>query len=765
MSITLRAVSNDRAQLTCYQQHVVVPIPSSLRAHIIGKAGSTIQAISKKSGARVQMPRPVAGAEDDEDTVNVEIEGSPMAVAMAKHEIENIINSRTSTVNLRLKDIPAEFFPFIAGPHNSRISALEEGRDVRVKVPHYHTWQNQAPSADHPSNLTPQEGLAIQIAGEREAAKQVQAEIERHLRELQSQLSINQVPIEQSRHQFIVGRGNSLHDFLNETGCTIVLPPSSEDNEMITIIGPQGHIDRAVDKAMDLASSMHMQKVDFSKQYPGSREHAETHAHNLARYLRQRRALEQYEKQYDAQVVPESAGQWQIYSRDPRSAMRARNDVMNLVSGHPPARFRNVEVPPFYQRGIRQQHAKPLREQHGVHLMTPEDPESPQIVLVFEGPGSAEDYAFPQKQPSAAENAEFERQLQAAEAYLLGLIGEQQQIQDRSIDAPSKYREKLQRYVTRQGEQEAEQRYPVEFPGLHGAASSAGQNFPLRFRGPQTAVDDYEQKLRAFIDEQIRDEAERDYTISFDFPQKFANILIGKQGSNVQKLREEFDVEIQVNDGQVEIKGPQAKANAAKSHILAMARKLEDETTHVLKISPKFHGQLVGPKGANVLRLQDRYNVRIQFPRNSAEDTPEDASDAGGPRRRAQAADEVVIKGSKKNADEARDELWNLYTYTQDISHTATVSVAQAQIPSLIGQGGSALQSLRESTGAEIDIPGRDAVDASGRVEVKIKGKKQNVENAKKIIQERVKTFDDTVSKNIEVDRKHHRALIGSGGK
>jgi len=710
------------------------------------------------------MPKP-EGEEDEDNTVNVEIEGSPMAVAMAKHEIENIVNTRTSTVNLKMKDIAAEFFPFLAGPHNSRINKLEEGRDVRVKIPQYHMFQQQAPSVNDLSQFSPQQGLDIHIAGEREAAKQVQAEIERQVRELQSQLSVSQVPIEQSRHQFIVGnRGNSLHDFLQETGCSIVLPPSSEDSEMITIIGPQHQIDRATDRAMDLASSMHMQKVDFGKQFPGSREHAATHAQDLGRYFRKRRALQQYEKQHDAQVVPEGASEWQIFSRDPRSAMRARNDVLNLVSGHPPARFRNVNVPPFYQRNLQQQHAQPLREQHGVFLMTPEDSESERVVLVFEGPTSGDDYAFPSKQPSAQEASEFERQLQEAEAYLLGLIGEQQSIEHRSIDAPSKYREKLQRQVGRMGQQDGESRYPVEFLGLDGPSSGAGQNFPLRFRGPATAVDDYEQKLRAFIEEQISDEAERGYTLNFDFPQKFANVLIGRRGENINKLRDEFDVDIQVNDGQVELKGPQAKANAAKSHIMSMARKLEDETTHVLKISPKFHRELIGAKGSQVLRLQDRYNVRVQFPR-SATDTPDDASDAGGAKRKAQAPDEVVIKGPKKGADEARDELWNLYTYTQDVSHTATVSVSQSQVPSLIGQGGRELQSLRETTGAEIDIPGKDTVDANGRVEIKLKGRKANVENAKKLIQERVKVFDESVSRSIDIDRKHHRELIGRNGK
>lgn len=305
---------------------------------------------------------------------------------------------------------------------------------------------------------------------------------------------------------------------------------------------------------------------------------------------------------------------------------------------------------------------------------------------------------------------------------------------------------------------------------IQNPAGATGPNTPVEFRGPSAAVDEYEQLIAAFIEAQIRDDAERDYTISFDFPQKFANVLIGKKGENINKLRDQFDVDIQVNDGKVEVKGPKAKADAAKAHILSLGRKLEDETTHTLRINPKFHREMIGAKGSQVLRLQDRYGVRIMFPRNANDDraSEDGASDAGAaPRRRGppQAADEVIIKGPRKGADEAKDELWNLYTYTQEISHTATVSIAQSQIPSIIGQGGRELQAIRETTGAEIDIPSRDEVDDSGRVDVKIKGKKAAVENAKKILQEKAKVFDESVTRNIEVDRKHHRALIGRDGK
>jgi hypothetical protein len=75
------------------------------------------------------------------------------------------------------------------------------------------------------------------------------------------------------------------------------------------------------------------------------------------------------------------------------------------------------------------------------------------------------------------------------------------------------------------------------------------------------------------------------------------------------------------------------------------------------------------------------------------------------------------------------------------------------------------MDKLRADTGAQIDVPSaNDAPDASGRVQIRIKGTKQQVAEAKKILTQRASEFDATVTKSIEVDKKYHKALIGGGG-
>ena len=326
----------------------------------------------------------------------------------------------------------------------------------------------------------------------------------------------------------------------------------------------------------------------------------------------------------------------------------------------------------------------------------------------------------------------------------------------------------MQKFVSRQQEDNASSQVPVQ---ITPTPIHRGNSNSMILRGPNMSVDDLFEKISAFVETEKQDERDRSYSTTLDFPQKYANYLIGRKGEAINKIREDFDVDVQVQDGKVEVKGPQAKAEEAKLHIISLRRKYDDQASHVLKIAPQYHRDIIGAKGSQVNRLQERYDVRVQFPRakgvNDEHSVADSTSDTGNSRpTKNQAPDEVIVRGPKKGADQARDELLNLLQWTIDNSHTSAVSVARSQLPSLIGQGGREMESLRLTTGAQIDVPGsRDASDSTGRVDIKIKGTKKQVQDAKELLEERAKVFDDSITRSINVDKKHIRNLIGAGGK
>ncbi|KAI9887736.1 MAG: hypothetical protein M1823_000485 [Watsoniomyces obsoletus] len=794
----VRQALKDVAKELGSKQSISVPVPASVRPYIIGRQGTTIQAISQRTGARIQVPKPEESApadDDDETMIDVLIEGDSVAAAMARREIEIIANERTSQIHLKMKDIPAELYPFLAGPHNRHASALEEGKDLRVHIPVYHTWVDQptppqAQTAPGLLHLGPTAGMPITISGDRRAAEATRAELERRAQILRRQLTMSQLELNKGQHQFVLGdKGSSPHDFLSETGCAVVLPPATHDTETLTIIGPPDKVEDGINKVIDLATSMQMTNVDIAKQHPNAPGGPSAHARNLTRYLQHRREIDRLEQLYNAHIALPTAAHgsmaWEIYSREAKNMIRARTEIINIVNGHPPTRLGQVQVDPFYHQHLRMHATPTVQSDHGVRLVFPTQDDDGMVLLVYEGPeGSHASYETPRKPPTAEEVREFQRALRQAEEYLLGSVDTTREIVSQAVSVPRKFHEKLRKFLAREREALPPGELPVQVQIGEGK-SRAGQPLPSHtpasadseviLRGPAESVAALEQKIAEFVRDEEQYERERGFTLKFAFPAKFSNHLIGKKGENIRKYRDEFDVEIQVQDGQVEIKGPQVKAEAAKARILALGKRLEDEATHTLKIHPRYHKDLIGAKGSQVHRLQDRYNVRIQFPRTSpAKDdhsVADSVSEAGGAHpsgRPTQEQDEVVVKGPRKGADEAREELLSLLQWTIDNSHAATVSVAQNQVPMLIGQGGREMEKIRMTTGAQVDIPDakRDAsgMTPGGRVGIKLRGTKKQVDEAKQLLEERAKVFDDTITKTLEVDRKHHRSLIGSGG-
>ncbi|KAK5124868.1 hypothetical protein LTR85_001058 [Meristemomyces frigidus] len=774
----VRAALKEVANQLCARQNIKVPVPASVRGRIVGKQGATIQAISKKTGARINISKQEAAEileDEDADTmVDVQIEGDPFAVQMAKQDIEKIVNEHTATVNSKLRDIPAEYYPFLAAQQNARMNALQQpGRDLKMQIPQYHTWNEQAPPQQpanrQPVKFAPQAGFPIQLGGDREAVAEARAEIERQVEELQRQLTLEQMDMERSRHQFIVGDlGTSLQDFMQETGCSVILPPEHDDTEMITIVGPPERIQEGIDKIYDLATSMQTTNLDIAKQHANAPRGAQAHARDIGRYLQQRQALQEIERQHGARIVTDSSGNWQIFARDAKSGMKARSDVVNLINGHPPTRFQPVDVDPFYHAHLREQAARQIRDQHGVHVVVPDEFDDSPVLLVFEDRVPSPEYELPRRQPSAQDAQSFQQALQEAQQQILNLMNGHQDIVSKDVDAPNKFHDKIRRHVDKHHQAQPEGQIPVQvnYGGLKQPGARRQQTPVVNLRGPQDFVDALNQSMLAFIEQEKQDELERGFTLSFDFPQKFANHLIGRKGESINRLREEFDVDIQLTDGKCEIKGPEAKANACKKHILDMGKKLEDEATHQINIPAQYHRDLIGREGSQVNRLQDRYNVRVNFPRTrQGDDGASEAGDAAPARRNQQEPNEVIIKGPSRGADACRDELLSLLQYVKDNSHSATVSVAQNQLPSLIGSGGKEMESMRLETGAQIDVPNaREAAGSDGRAEIKLKGSKQAVEAAKKMIEAKSKVFDDTVTRNLDVDRRHHRLIIGAQG-
>ena len=75
----------------------------------------------------------------------------------------------------------------------------------------------------------------------------------------------------------------------------------------------------------------------------------------------------------------------------------------------------------------------------------------------------------------------------------------------------------------------------------------------------------------------------------------------------------------------------------------------------MLKIPGQYHSSLIGSGGKYAIRLEEKYSVKITFPRQSTEN-------GEGKTREQLKPDEVLIKGGKKGVAGAKSELLEVYS-------------------------------------------------------------------------------------------------------
>lgn len=388
--------------------------------------------------------------EDDEDaTIDVIVEGNALSAALAREAINKIAGERSANVSTKLKSIPAEFYPFIAGPNNRLATALEAEHGIQIRVPPHQPWAPSVPQApaagQKPTFTPPTNDNYIQLAGDRAAVQTARAAIERQVQELQNQLHLDQVEIRQGTHQFIIGeRGVPTEDFFADTNCIVVLP-SSPGIDTVTVIGRAEDVNAGLEKAMDLATQVHTSVFDVAKHHSHASGGAPIYSRDISRYLRQRNEIERLEKLYHIHInTPFSEGivsPWELYAREGKNALKAQKEMSSIINSHPPSRLATIPVDPFFHAYLRSDITPKVQNEFGVNLVVPDATEGDlPVLLVYEGSTTPrEQYQVPQKAPSPSELKEFQQGLSEARKHILELLGKQEQISTATLEVPIKY--------------------------------------------------------------------------------------------------------------------------------------------------------------------------------------------------------------------------------------------------------------------------------------------------------------------------------------
>lgn len=183
---------------------------------------------------------------------------------------------------------------------------------------------------------------------------------------------------------------------------------------------------------------------------------------------------------------------------------------------------------------------------------------------------------------------------------------------------------------------------------------------------------------------------------------------------------------------------------------------MADETSEVLKIPHQYHSGLIGQSGKYVIRLEEKYAVKITFPRESAEN-------GEGKTRESLKPDEVLVKGGKKGVAQAKAELLDAAEYEKESNNVVKFTVPTRSVARILGKAGATINEIKDNTGAQIDVD--KASDDSSVTHISVRGTKNAIAEAKAAIIAISDQVTEETTDSVQIESRFHRSIIGAGGQ
>ncbi|CAL1268501.1 unnamed protein product [Larinioides sclopetarius] len=140
----------------------------------------------------------------------------------------------------------------------------------------------------------------------------------------------------------------------------------------------------------------------------------------------------------------------------------------------------------------------------------------------------------------------------------------------------------------------------------------------------------------------------RSFQLTVEVDPQYHSKIIGRKGAVISKIRKDHNVQISfpeqdsASDTVITITGNEKDAEAAKKTILKLVQEQEDMYKEEISIDRRVHSRIIGKEGLSVLKIMDKFNVDIRFPRSSDR------------------VDSVVIQGAEDYVLYAKNHLFDL---------------------------------------------------------------------------------------------------------
>uniref|UniRef100_A0A4W5RFV7 Vigilin n=1 Tax=Hucho hucho TaxID=62062 RepID=A0A4W5RFV7_9TELE len=349
----------------------------------------------------------------------------------------------------------------------------------------------------------------------------------------------------------------------------------------------------------------------------------------------------------------------------------------------------------------------------------------------------------------------------------------------------------------------------------------------IRIEGDPQGVQEASKELL-----ELASRMENERTKDLIIEQRFHRAIIGQKGEKIKDVRDKFpEVIINFPDPAaksdiVQLRGPRNEVEKCSKF---MAKMVADMVylkvfSHKLFLSmidfpifKQFHKNIIGKGGANIKKIREETNTRIDLP---AENSNSEMIVITGKKENCEVArvrilaiqkelanitemevsipsklhnsligskgrfvrsimeecggvhihfptegsgiDTVTIRGPAEEVEKAKKQLLSLAQDKQTKSHTAELKAKPEYHKFLIGKGGGNIRKVRDSTGARIIFPTPDDEDQEL---ITVVGTEEAVREAQKELTELIKSLDNVVEDVMNVDPKHHRYFVARRGQ
>uniref|UniRef100_A0A4W5RJD7 Vigilin n=1 Tax=Hucho hucho TaxID=62062 RepID=A0A4W5RJD7_9TELE len=257
----------------------------------------------------------------------------------------------------------------------------------------------------------------------------------------------------------------------------------------------------------------------------------------------------------------------------------------------------------------------------------------------------------------------------------------------------------------------------------------------IRIEGDPQGVQEASKELL-----ELASRMENERTKDLIIEQRFHRAIIGQKGEKIKDVRDKFpEVIINFPDPAaksdiVQLRGPR---NEVEKYLKVFSHKLFLSMID-FPIFKQFHKNIIGKGGANIKKIREETNTRIDLPAENSN------------------SEMIVITGKKENCEVARVRILAIQKELANITEME-VSIPSKLHNSLIGSKGRFVRSIMEECGGvHIHFP----TEGSGIDTVTIRGPAEEVEKAKKQL---LSLAQDKVAE-LKAKPEYHKFLIGKGG-